>query len=98
VSAEYHFVTRWRVRGTIQEIADVLEDPLDLPRWWPSVYLDVKELAPGRPVTHVGRVIELYTKGCLPYTLRWKFTVTEGGSSPTTGSAPPVPPGPGYPG
>jgi hypothetical protein len=48
-----------------------------LPRWWPSVYLDVRELAPGDPQTHVGRVIELYTKGWLPYTLRWRFTVSE---------------------
>jgi hypothetical protein len=41
------------------------------------VYLDVQELAPGDPQTHVGRVIELYTKGWLPYTLRWRFTVNE---------------------
>jgi hypothetical protein len=75
--AEHHFLTRWHVRGTLEEVSDVLENPLDLPRWWPSVYLAVTELAPGDPVTHVGRVIDLYTKGWLPYTLRWKFTVTE---------------------
>ena len=74
---EYHFITHWRVRGTIKEVSDVLDDPLQLPRWWPSVYLDVKELAAGDPETHVGRVIDLYTKGWLPYTLRWRFTVTE---------------------
>lgn len=55
----------------------MLGDPLALPRWWPSVYLDVRELAPGDPQTHVARVIELYTKGWLPYTLRWRFTVSE---------------------
>ena len=55
----------------------MLEDPLQLPRWWPSVYLNVKEIAPGDPVTHEGRVIDLYTKGWLPYTLRWRFTVTD---------------------
>lgn len=55
----------------------MLADPLDLKRWWPSVYLDVKELQPGDPTTRVGRVIDLYTKGWLPYTLRWNFTVTE---------------------
>jgi hypothetical protein len=54
----------------------VLADAPSLARWWPSVYLDVKELSPGDPQTHVGRVIDLYTKGWLPYTLRWKFTVT----------------------
>lgn len=77
MAAEYHFITNWRVRGTIEEVADVLDDPLQLPRWWPSVYLQVNQLSAGDPVTHVGRVIDLYTKGWLPYTLRWRFTVSE---------------------
>jgi hypothetical protein len=77
VAPEYAFFTRWRVKGTAEEVFDVLEDPLGLPRWWPSVYLEVHELAPGDPVTRVGRVIDLYTKGWLPYTLRWNFTVTQ---------------------
>ena len=83
MAPEYAFFTRWRVRGTTKEVADVLGDVLSLPRWWPSVYLDVKELAPGDPVTGTGRAIELYTKGWLPYTLRWRFTVTE--SDPPNG-------------
>jgi len=77
VAPEYTFLTTWRVRATAQEVAEILGDAPALARWWPSVYLDVKELSPGDPDTHVGRVIELYTKGWLPYTLRWKFTVTE---------------------
>jgi len=40
----YHFTTRWRVVGTCGEVADVLDDPLSLPRWWPSVYLEVWQL------------------------------------------------------
>jgi hypothetical protein len=44
-------------------------------RWWPSVYLDVKQLAPG-DTRGVGQVVDLYTKGWLPYTLRWQFRVT----------------------
>jgi hypothetical protein len=77
MAAEYHFVTNWKIQGTAREVAEVLGDPLALPRWWPSVYLDVKELAPGDPETRVGRLIELFTKGWLPYTLRWRFKVTE---------------------
>src|SRR4029077_7600238 len=77
MSAEYHFITHWTIRGTAREVAEVLGDPLGLARWWPSVYLEVRELDPGDPITHVGRVIDLYTKGWLPYTLRWRFTVTE---------------------
>lgn len=73
---EYHFVTRWRVEGTVEEVSAILEDALGLPRWWPSVYLQVEELEPGDK-RGVGRVIGLHTKGWLPYTLRWKFRVTD---------------------
>jgi hypothetical protein len=75
-SNEYHFITDWRVESTVEEISNVLGNGLDLVRWWPSVYLEVKELEPG-DANGVGKVIDLYTKGWLPYTLRWKFTVTE---------------------
>lgn len=75
-SIDYHFITVWRVPGTCAEVAEVLADARGLTRWWPSVYLDVQELAPGGP-DGVGRRIALFTKGWLPYTLRWQFTVTE---------------------
>lgn len=67
-SNTYHFLTRWRVPGTIDEVATILDDPLALPRWWPAVYLNVQELEPGTE-RGVGRVIDLYTKGWLPFTL-----------------------------
>jgi hypothetical protein len=75
-SNEYHFVTRWRVPGTVQEVSDVLGDAEGLARWWPSVYLDVRVLEPG-DAHGVGKVVRLHTKGWLPYTLRWEFRVTE---------------------
>lgn len=34
-SNEYHFIARWRVPGTVEEVADVLGDAEDLARWWP---------------------------------------------------------------
>jgi len=77
VAPQYVFLTSWRVKGTIEEVSAVLDDPLGLARWWPSVYLKVSELAPGDPKTHVGRDIDLDTKGWLPYTLRWQFKITE---------------------
>ena len=77
MSNQYRFLTHWRLRAGIDEVSEILDDPLGLARWWPSVYLGVRELEPGDPVTHVGRYIELYTKGWLPYTLRWRFRVTE---------------------
>lgn len=73
----YHFVTHWRVPGTVLEVHDILAEALDLPRWWPSVYLDVAELTHGDDDTGIGREFALYTKGWLPYGLRWSFRVTD---------------------
>ena len=73
---EYHIVTEWRVKGTLKEVADVLNQATDLARWWPSVYLDVQEIEPGDE-KGIGKVGRLYTKGWLPYTLHWTFRVTE---------------------
>jgi hypothetical protein len=72
----YHFVSHWRVEGTVDEVSDVLGDAADLPRWWPAVYLAVKVLEPGG-TGGIGKVVELHTKGRLPYTLHWFFRVTE---------------------
>ena len=77
MAAEYAFLTTWRVRANVDEVFDVLSDPLALPRWWPAVYLEVKELKPADGPNGVGRVIGLHTRGRLPYTLRWNFTVLE---------------------
>ncbi|HEX9370245.1 MAG TPA: SRPBCC family protein [Roseiflexaceae bacterium] len=75
-SADYHFITHWRIPGTVEEIAQIIADAPGLVRWWPSVYLEVQELEPGDE-RGLGKVIDLYTKGWLPYTLRWQFRVTE---------------------
>ncbi len=73
---DYHFVTHWRVPGTVAEVAEVLSEAEELPRWWPSVYLDVKVTDPGDE-DGIGKEVSLYTRGWLPYTLRWTFRVTE---------------------
>ena len=73
---QYHFVTHWRVPGTVAEVAEILSDTVDLPRWWPAVYLDVREIKPGDE-DGIGKEVALYTRGWLPYTLRWQFRVTE---------------------
>jgi len=75
-SNDYHFVSHWRVEGTRGEVADVLGDPLALPRWWPSTYLSVDQIAPPGP-QGVGRRVRLRTKGWLPYTIAWEFEVVE---------------------
>ncbi len=75
-SNDYHFITVWRVESTREEVSDIIGDATDLVRWWPSVYLELKVLEPGDE-RGIGKVVSLYTKGWLPYTLRWKFRVTE---------------------
>lgn len=73
---EYHFVTDWHLRARQEEVVAIFNDVDSLPRWWPSVYLDARVVVPGDE-SGVGRRVALYTKGWLPYTLRWQFIVTE---------------------
>lgn len=76
MGSDYHFVTEWRVAGTIEEVKAVLGNGLLLPEWWPSVYLTVDEVERGGE-GGAGAVLELHTKGWLPYTLRWTLHITE---------------------
>jgi hypothetical protein len=76
VAADYEFRTVWRVAGTLGEVRDVLGDGPSLPRWWPAVYLAVTTLREGDE-TGRGGELALFTKGWLPYTLRWTLQVTE---------------------
>lgn len=75
-SNDYVFVTRWRAEGTVAEVDAILGDAASLPRWWPSVYLEVQVLVPG-DARGVGKTVELLTRGWLPYRLRWRFVTTE---------------------
>ncbi|HYO90017.1 MAG TPA: hypothetical protein VEQ40_00185 [Pyrinomonadaceae bacterium] len=75
-SNEYRFVDRWRVEGTVREVSDVIENGKDLPRWWPSVYLEVEELEPGGE-GGLGKLISLRARGFLPYTLGINFQTVE---------------------
>ncbi len=75
-SNDYHFVTQWRVKASINEVFEIIGDVESLTRWWPSVYLEVRVLENGDK-NGVGKRVSLYTKGWLPYTLRWRFWVTE---------------------
>jgi hypothetical protein len=68
-SNEYHFITTWRIAATRDEITEILADAAGLARWWPSVYLAVVVAEPGDE-TGVGKVVDLWSKGFLPYTIR----------------------------
>jgi hypothetical protein len=75
-SNDYQFVTRWRVEGTLEEVSDVLRDPLGMVRWWPSFFRDAKKLVPGDE-NALGSVVEYIATGWLPYSLRWALKVVE---------------------
>lgn len=72
-SNEYHFTHRWHIpQATTEEVFNIIQDAIGLPRWWPSTYLDVKKVQAG-DASGVGSKYEVYTKGWLPYTLRWQL-------------------------
>jgi Polyketide cyclase / dehydrase and lipid transport len=75
-SNDYQFFTHWRVRATAEEIYELISKPMDFPRWWPEVYLNVEEVAPGDE-RGVGHCVRLHTRGWLPYTLDWQSCCTE---------------------
>ena len=74
--SDYHFISRWRVEGTCEEVWAVIENVEDLRRWWPATYLDVRVLEEGDE-RGVGKLVQLHTRGYLPYSLRWQFRVTD---------------------
>lgn len=76
MGSDYRFLTVWRVAGTVEEVQAVLGDAGALSRWWPSVYLSVVPVQDAAP-DGTGTVVDLHTKGWLPYTLRWTLTITE---------------------
>jgi len=67
---QYRFVTRWFLAATPDELFDVLDNPFDYVRWWPSVWLRAEEINRGG-ADGVGRRVRFHSRGWLPYTLRW---------------------------
>jgi hypothetical protein len=74
--AFYRFVTNWRLAGRCEQVADILEDVDAIPQWWRSVYRSARVVDRGGE-HGIGRVVEVATKGFLPYTLRWTYRVTQ---------------------
>lgn len=74
-SPEYRFLTNWFIpNARCEEVSDVLQASETLTAWWPAVYLDVKVIERGGE-HGIGQVLDLFTKGWLPYTLRWRLSV-----------------------
>lgn len=73
---EYHIRTRWRVRATRWEIAEITRRPEDLARWWPSAFLESRTTNTSEDWA-AGQEFACRVKGWLPYTLRFEGRVEE---------------------
>jgi hypothetical protein len=86
---EYYFVDRWRLRGSVEEVAELIDHPEEFRRWWPAAWLDYESLseadddgaspedAASTTCCTVGRTFRYRVKGWLPYSLKLTFRVTE---------------------
>ena len=74
-SNDYHFNTYWLLEATEEEVFNILNKPSQLSRWWPAVYLDVEVIEEG-PVDGMKQLVNVFTKGFLPYTIKWSFRST----------------------
>jgi hypothetical protein len=74
---QYDFLSNWRFDdATLNEVADILEDTASLPRWWPALFKSVRIVEPGTGHS-LGQVAECTCRARLPYTLRFRYAVTE---------------------
>ncbi len=72
----YSFVDRWRVKGSVEEVYDLLSHGEDYPRWWPAIYLDAVVLERGQ-ASGLGKEIWMRSQGGrLLYTLEWTSRTT----------------------
>jgi hypothetical protein len=75
-AVSFRIPTVWRVRGRIEDVADILSKPEEFPRWWGEVYLSVTTTEPG-DAQGIGQTVAVHSKGWLPYRLNWQGTLVE---------------------
>lgn len=77
---EFAFLTDWTFAASMEEIAALVAeaktDTSALVRLWPAAFLSARLREPGDEVG-AGRVLELRTRGFLPYTLSWEVEMVE---------------------
>ena len=72
----YSFLTEWRIGAPRELVYEILKEGKDYPRWWPEVYLDA-EYFPSDRQDRVGDRVDFFTRGWLPYRLRWTAEVVQ---------------------
>jgi hypothetical protein len=73
--SEFELVSHWRVPGDIEAVFECLRGP-QIARWWPEAYREVHEISPGG-ADGCGLVLDILTRGRIPYALRWRLQVVE---------------------
>jgi len=77
LAQEYDFLSTWRFEDcSLTEVADILEDTASLPLWWPELFKSVTIVQSGS-MHGLGQIAECTCKARLPYTLRFRYTVTD---------------------
>lgn len=71
---EYVLESTWVAPGTVQEVYDIVSDADGLAAWWPAGFLKVAIVEPGDAIG-LGKVLDVVTKGWLPYTITWRQRV-----------------------
>lgn len=71
----YQIKTRWWVRATKEEIAEITQHPEELARWWPSVWRHARTLS--GTGSGEGSQFEARVKGWLPYSIRFHGRIEE---------------------
>jgi hypothetical protein len=72
----FRYVDRWRVAGRIADVASILADGESYPRWWSSVYLDVRTVSKGDE-NRIGEVRRVRARGFLPYEIEFEARKTD---------------------
>ena len=75
-STDHHFITKLARAWHRGEVAECHPRSADSLRWWPPVYLAVREIQPPDD-RGLHQRVRLHTKGWLPYTPAVDFEVTE---------------------
>ena len=73
---EYRFVNTWRLRGSVEDVADIIDEPVNYQHWWPCAWLDYEGISHGDK-QEVGGVFRYKVKGWMPYTLNLTFKVVD---------------------
>ncbi len=66
----YEFRDTWRIPFPIEDVWDILADPLHYPVWWHGVYLSARAVSGGGQ-PEVGSQTAVVAKGWMPYRLRF---------------------------